>query len=302
MTHKKPSNLSISVRERLLNLSKQRQEDFNLVLVQYAIERFLYRLSQSPYANQFVLKGATLFAIWNGEMHRPTRDLDLLRFGNRETLQTIVASICDVPVQDDGLLFDANTIRVTEIREAQEYGGQRVAFTGYLGSAVISMKIDVGFGDVMTPGSVLSSYPTLLPFPEPRLRTYPKETVIAEKLHAMVTLGMANSRMKDYYDLWTLSRRFQFEGQMLKQAIQATFDQRQTEVSSVEPTGLTIGFAEDPQKIRQWQAFLNRSKLDVNHLGLDDIINRLRTFLLPIWKSTIDNQPFHLFWDEEQWI
>lgn len=303
MSQGKQSPLSISVKDRLLNISKKRRDDFNFTLVQYAIERFLYRLSQSPHADQFILKGATLFAVWSGELHRPTRDLDFLGFGpsDNDSLRQLFSSICETSVPDDGLIFDARTIQVGDIREDQEYGGKRISFRGHLGTAAIPMKIDVGFGDVITPETNMSSYPALLPFPQPQLRTYPKETVVAEKLHAMAILGMANSRMKDFFDLWTISRLFQFEGQVLRQAIQATFDQRQTEITLVEPTGLTIGFAEDPQKIRQWQAFVNRSKLEVNNMGLSEIIIQLRVFLLPVWKSTLENKSFYFVWKDGQW-
>lgn len=265
MSKQMSTHLSDSVRERLLNLSRKRQDDFNLLLVRYAIERFLYRLSQSPFAHQFVLKGATLFTVWSGELHRPTRDLDLLGFGDSssEVLQSLFSTICKLPVEDDGLVFDSSTIKVAEIRETQEYGGKRVTLSVYLGSAVIPLKVDVGFGDVITPGSVLSIYPTLLPNPEPHLRTYPKESVVAEKLQAMVVLGLANSRMKDFYDLWILSRHFSFQGPSLKQAIEATFTRRQTELSQSVPTALTAVFAKDSEKIKQWRAFLDRNALDV---------------------------------------
>ncbi len=203
MSQGKQSPLSISVKDRLLNISKKRGDDFNFTLVQYAIERFLYRLSQSPHADQFILKGATLFAVWSGELHRPTRDLDFLGYGpsDNDSLRQLFASICATSVPDDGLIFDARTIQVADIREDQEYGGKRISFRGYLGTAAIPMKIDVGFGDVITPQTDVSSYPALLPFPQPQLRTYSKETVVAEKLHAMAILGMANSRMKDFLDL-----------------------------------------------------------------------------------------------------
>jgi hypothetical protein len=210
MSKKKTTNLAVSVRQRLLNLSRERQETFNLVLGQYAIERFLFRLSQAPFADQFVLKGATLFAVWSGKLHRPTRDVDLLGFGDSSNarLKALFSTLCELPVEPDGLVFDAGSIHVEEIRELQEYGGKRIILSVRLDTAVIPLRIDVGFGDIVTPGAAWLTYPTLLPFPEPYLRTYPKESVVAEKFQAMVMLGMSNSRMKDFYDLRILSRQF----------------------------------------------------------------------------------------------
>ena len=156
MTKRKTTHLAVSVRERLLNLSRHRQEDFNLLLVRYAIERFLFRISKSPFAQQFILKGATLFAVWSGKPHRPTQDVDLLGYGDSssEGLRTLFATVCELPVEADGLVFDASNIRIEEIREAQEYGGKRVILSAYLDTAVISLQIDIGFGDVVTPGAV----------------------------------------------------------------------------------------------------------------------------------------------------
>lgn len=298
MTKRKTSHLAVSVRERLLNLSRNRQEDFNLLLVRYASERFLYRLSQSPFAQQFVLKGATLFAVWSGKLHRPTQDIDLLGYGDSssEALRSLFATVCELPVQADGLVFDTSKIRIEEIREAQEYGGRRITLSAYLDTAVISVQIDIGFGDVMTPGAVWLTYPILLPFPEPHLRTYPKESVVAEKLQAMVMLGMANSRLKDFYDLWTLSYQFSFNGELLIEAIQATFAQRQTEIALPRPTALTAEFAEHAEKARQWQAFVSRNKLDVADMSLARLIAELSEFLVPPWQAIATGEPFRATW------
>jgi hypothetical protein len=180
MSKKKTPNLAAPVRQRLLNLSRQRHETFDLVLGQYAIERFLFRLSQSPFADQFVLKGATLFAVWSGKLHRPTRDVDLLGFGDssNERLKALFSILCELPVEPDGLIFDAGSIRVEEIRELQEYGGKRITLSVRLDTTVIPLRVDIGFGDVVTPGTAWLTYPTLLPFPEPYLRTYPKDETL----------------------------------------------------------------------------------------------------------------------------
>ncbi len=237
MTKSTVTNRPASVRQRLLNLSHQRQEDFNLVLSLYAIERLLYRLSQSSYAGQFVLKGAVLFSVWTGKLHRPTRDLDLLGFGDTsdERLSEIFQAICRHDVPPDGMAFDAESISITRILEGQEYGGQRLQLSASLDTARIPLQIDIGFGDAITPGARLTRYPTLLDFPAPELRSYPKETVVAEKLHAIVVHGVVNSRMKDYYDLRLLSRLFDFEGSLLTKAIQATFERRNTPVPVSTP-------------------------------------------------------------------
>lgn len=237
MTRQHPVNLPASVHQRLLTLSQQRGEEFNRLLTLYAIERLLYRLTQSSYADRFVLKGALLFLVWAIPGPRPTRDLDLLGFGDNSatTLIHIFQTICTLPVSADGLAFDAQSIRVLEIREDQEYQGQRVELVAHLGRARIPLQIDIGFGDLVSPPPREADYPALLEFPSPRLRIYSMESVIAEKLHAMVILNLTNSRMKDFYDLWTLSRLFSFTSQTLAQAIQSTFARRQTPIPITTP-------------------------------------------------------------------
>jgi hypothetical protein len=298
MSNKKTTNLAASVRQRLLNLSRERQETFNRVLAQYAIERFLFRLSQSPFANQFVLKGATLFAVWSGKLHRPTQDVDLLGYGDNsnERLRELFSKLCELPVEADGLTFDADSIRVEEIRELQEYGGKRLTLSVRLDTAVIPLQIDIGFGDVVTPGAAWLTYPTLLPFPKPHLRTYPKESVVSEKFQAMVILGITNSRMKDFYDIWVLSRQFPFEGIILTQAIQATFAQRETVIAETTPTALTSEFGVNPIKMNQWQAFLNRNQLDLEDVSLSQVLTILQDFLLPPWQAIAEEQIFKATW------
>lgn len=203
MSVDQPRNLAASVRQRLLNIAKRNGEAFDLVLTRYALERLLYRLGNSRYHNQFLLKGAMLFAVWGGAPHRPTRDLDLLGFGPNDLpqVQAVFQNICQVPVEPDGLKFLPDTVRVSEIREDQEYQGVRLPFDAKLENAIIPIQVDIGYGDAVTPAPQEISYPTLLEFPAPQLRAYPIYTVVAEKFQALVLLGIANSRMKDFYDI-----------------------------------------------------------------------------------------------------
>jgi predicted nucleotidyltransferase component of viral defense system len=214
MSVDQPRNLSASVRQRLLNIARRDGEAFDLVLTRYALERLLYRLGQSKFHDQFLLKGAMLFALWGGEVHRPTRDVDLLGFGTSELAQVenIFREICQVSVEADGLGFYPDNMRVLEIREDQEYQGVRVSFEVRLENAVIPIQIDIGYGDAVTPAPENITYPTMLDFAAPKLRAYPLYTVVAEKFQAMVWLGIANSRMKDFYDIWVIMQKFSFEG------------------------------------------------------------------------------------------
>jgi predicted nucleotidyltransferase component of viral defense system len=223
-------NLAASVRQRLFNLAKQRGDDFQILLTRYAVERLLYRLSQSPHSSQFLLKGATLFTLWGGGPYRSTRDLDLLGSGDRsvQRLEGVFRDICAVQVEPDGLRFAAETVEGDEIREDLEYGGVRVILIANLERARIQIQVDIGFGDVVTPPPEDVEFPTILDFPAPHLRAYRRETVVAEKFQAMVMLGVANSRMRDFYDVWLLSRRFEFNGMPLSQAIKGTFARRRT--------------------------------------------------------------------------
>lgn len=200
---KKPTNVGASVRARLLRLARERGEDFQLVLTRYASERLLYRLTSSRHASRFVLKGAALFTLWTGRAHRATRDLDLLGFGDSTEphVRAVFADVLAGDVCDDGVRFDEDSLEVGPIREEQEYGGVRVVVIARIASAKVRLQVDVGFGDAVTPEAAMVEFPTLLDFPAPRLRAYPRETVVAEKVEAMVQLGLANSRMKDFYDL-----------------------------------------------------------------------------------------------------
>ena len=284
MSRSHPENLAASVRQKLLNLSVSRGEDPNLVLTRYAMERLLYRLSYSEFAGQFILKGAMLFACWTNTQHRPTRDLDLLGFGeaSNERLRDVFEKLCDARVESDGLVFEASSIRVAEIREGREYQGRRVKLVTLLGAARIPVQVDVGFGDIVTPEAREIDYPTLLDLPAPRIRAYPPETVVAEKLEALVSLGMQNSRMKDFYDLWIIGRQFSFEAPTLVRAVRATFERRGTNLPRNAPIGLSEEFVTDEQKITQWNAFMARNQLTESRTDLSEVIGELRRFLLPV--------------------
>jgi len=252
----RPRNVGASVRQRLLNLAHGRGQPMELLLTRYALERLLYRLSLSPHRERFVLKGAMLLATWFDEPHRATRDVDLLGFGDpaHDALLGTFREVMAVEV-DDGVSFDLSGLKIEAIREEIEYGGSRLRTTAALAGARIPITVDIGFGDAVEPGIEDIELPVLLDMPSPHLRAYSPETVIAEKFHAMVALGRANSRMKDYYDVWMLTNAFELEPARLGRAIVATFARRSTAVPSAVPEGLSNAFAEDPGKRRQWEAF-----------------------------------------------
>ena len=304
MSNKNAENLDTSVHQRLLNISRERNEDFNLILTRYTVERFLYRLSKSKHADKFVLKGAMLMAIWIGEAHRPTRDLDLLGFGDSEAeaLKTVIAEICLVEVEKDGLEYEAGSVEIEEIRENQEYPGQRVKVNVKLGNAKIRIQIDVGFGDAVTPKAKSINYPVLLDYPAPRIRAYNKETQIAEKLQSMVSLGMANSRMKDFYDIFILSKTFSFDGNKLVKAINATFKRRDTQIPEDIPFALSDEFANSADKNNQWRAFINRNSLENFGVGFPQLIRALRVFLLePLRAADLGESYKHKWTDNKHW-
>ena len=273
-------NLSASILARLLMLAKQRGDDYSLLLNRFALERLLLRISTSPHANRFLLKGALLFALWYEAPHRPTRDADLLGFGPDEA--NLIATFRDIAAMDlgDGIVFDPESVNADAIREDNTYGGTRITLVARIGSARCALQIDVGFGDAVTPEPQTITYPTLLKdFEAPTLRVYPVYTVIAEKYHAMVMLGQANSRMKDFYDLAVIAQRTTLDGATLAAAIAATFARRQTTLPTERPLALTSQFSEDPGKLRQWQAFLNKNRITASSLA--DTVMLLDLLLWP---------------------
>jgi predicted nucleotidyltransferase component of viral defense system len=273
------NNVAASVRARLLNVAKAQGVDFNQVLVRFALERILYRLSQSEHADHFLLKGALLFTLWYDMPHRTTRDADLLGFGasDLESVTQTFRDIASVAV-DDGIVFDPASVAAEEIRKDAGYVGARIFISGELARARCKTQIDIGFGDAVTPGPVDATYPVLLAdLPAPRLRTYPVYTVVAEKLHAIALLGMTNSRLKDYLDLSVLLDREALDTDLLAQAIKATFERRGMAVPAGLPVGLTDEFAHDPSRQALWQAFIKKNELALE--PLPTIVDRLRVAL-----------------------
>ena len=300
MSKAKPSDIAASVRQRLLNLSRKKGEDFQLVLNLYGLERLLYRLGCSEHRVDFVLKGAMLFRAWGEQTYRLTRDLDLLDFGDAspERLEEIFAELCTMEVEPDGLAFDEESIRVTDIREDQAYQGQRVKLVAHLGTARVDLQIDIGFGDIVHPAALEMQFPTLLAFSAPKVKGYTPESVVAEKFQAMVALGMVNSRMKDFYDIWVIAKQFRFEESVLVSAIKETFDRRRTPIPVAIPKGLSDEFASDPEKTVQWNSFLMRTGLQRISAKLEQVVQELRVFLLPLLKTAAQDEPFHLQWKD----
>jgi predicted nucleotidyltransferase component of viral defense system len=278
---KRTRDIGASVRARLLKLAQDRGQPFDLVITRYALERLLYRLSESAHRHRFALKGAILITTWFADPHRPTRDLDLLGFGDsaEESILRVFREVCGMPM-DDGITFEVDNLRIERIREELEYGGLRLRTVANLSRARINVVIDVGFGDAVEPGLEEIEFPVLLESPAPRLRAYPRETVIAEKFQAMVHLGRANSRMKDFYDVWVLSKAYEFDEARLAKAIAATFERRRTAIPSGILDALTPEFARDASKRRQWDAFVR--ELAVRPDSLETVVSDLAAFLMPM--------------------
>lgn len=275
------SNLPASILARLLALAKQRGDNHSLLLNRFAMERLLARVSMSPHAGRFLLKGALLFTLWYDAPHRPTRDADLLGFGPDDEAN-LMATFREIAAMDlgDGIVFAPDSVRAHAIREDNTYGGTRINLLAHIGSARCALQIDVGFGDAVTPEPETVVYPTLLgDFQAPTLRVYPVYTVIAEKYQAMVMLGQANSRMKDFFDLAVIAQRTELDGATLASAIAATFARRQTEIPSDRPLALTQQFSQDAGKLSQWQAFLSKNHIQAASLG--DIVALLDDLLWP---------------------
>ena len=291
------SNIAASVRARLSNQAKEKKRPFQELLQYYGIERFLYRFSQSQHSNHFLLKGALMLRVWGAPGSRPTRDIDFLGYVDNEieTLEAVVREVCVVDVEEDGVRFDAATVAGERITEDADYEGVRIKFMGFLDRARIPMQIDVGFGDVVHPGSEEKDYPTILNLPAPRLRVYPRETVVAEKFEAMVYLGTLNSRMKDFFDIWLLARQFDFDGADLARAIEKTFENRSTEFEP-DPVALTAAFTTSENAQKQWTAFVRRSQLKDAPATLDEIREPIRQFLVPVATALAEGRDFTDRW------
>ncbi|MFH2202167.1 MAG: nucleotidyl transferase AbiEii/AbiGii toxin family protein [Elusimicrobiota bacterium] len=291
-------NVAASARQRLLNLARESSRPFDELLQYFAMERFLYRLSRSKYKDKVVLKGALMFVVWKAPRSRATRDIDLLGRTNNtvENLVTMVKEVCAIEVEADGMSFLEGSVKGKRIKEDADYEGVRVTFTGKLGQAKAAMQIDFGFGDTVSPKPREIDYPTFLDMPAPKLRGYPRETVIAEKFEAMTQLGLLNSRMKDFYDIWLLSEQFNFDGKILGEAIKKTFANRKTKLEA-HPVALTDEFTSDAGKIVQWRAFIRRTKIDTAPKELKEVVGALRRFLPPIATAVLKGKVDGMKWN-----
>ena len=298
MTRGGRRNVGASVRARLLNRSRQTGEDFQFLLERYAAERFLYRLGESPYRNRYILKGAMLLVHWVEAVYRPTRDLDFTGYGSSllNEVRSTVREICQTPVDDDGVVFNINNIAIETIRDQDMYDSLRARFNATLDNARIRMQIDIGFGNAVEPPPTDTLYKTLLDNPSPDIRVYPREAVVAEKLHAMVVLGERNSRNKDFYDLYALIQHFAFEGDQLVRALRATFERRRTTFSQALPVALTARFYADGERAGQWRTYLERNALAGAPADFGSLGDRLISFFREPWDAVARGAGFTGSW------
>lgn len=291
------NNLAASVRARLLNVARETGTPFQEILTRYGMERTLYRLQQSGYTDEFILKGAMLFLDWTNELHRPTRDIDVLKKGSSEVddLESTFETVINTEVEPDGLDYDTDSVRGTEIREDAVYRGIRIKLDAFLDSARISVQVDVGFGDAVVPVPTSIEIPALLEFPSPQLTGYTRYTAVAEKFEAMLKLGEINSRMKDYYDISTLCRHFAFDGPTLKMAMEATCTRRQTSIPDSCPTAITPRFADISGKQSQWTNFADKLRKSPSP-PFEDVLGQLQQFLWPPAAAINNNGDFTETW------
>jgi len=297
LSKRKPTNVAASVRARLTAHAKADGRPFQEVLQYFAMERFLARLSKSDYCDKFILKGGLMFAVWNSSYTRPTKDIDFLAYiaNDVDTAADVVREVCRIDDQTDGIIFDPETVAPVLIKEDADYEGVRVTFLGHLESARINMQIDMGFGDVVAPEPQMLTYPTILDHSAPRIRGYPAETVVAEKFQAMVQLGQLNSRIRDFYDIWTMSRQFEFNGVTLQRALENTFSHRDT-VMEPNPIAFQAAFTEDSAKQSQWSGFCRKSKIESAPKRLSEMISEIAAFLMPVAEAIVDQESFDRTW------
>jgi len=290
-------DVAASVHQRLLNESRKTGRSFNELLQYYAMERFLYRLSKSAYADKFILKGALMLMVWKAPLSRPTRDMDFLGRIDNDIggIADAVRDICSMEVEPDGIKFNPDTMEGERIAEHADYEGVRVHFHGYLGNARISMQVDVAFGDVVVPAAKTIEYPTIIEMPPPVLTGYSMESTIAEKFEAMVKLGTLNSRMKDFFDVWLLSRLFEFKGKTLASAISSTFETRNTDVSRYSSV-FSAEFMADKSKATQWEAFLRRTAIESAPSRLSAVVEEISVFLGPPAIAVANGTAFRKSW------
>ena len=297
-------NLAASVHARLAQRRTSTGEDYNVLLVRFTLERLLYRLSRSGHREQFILKGAMLFALWEPALHRVTRDLDLLGFGHPtpERLADIFKELCGLEVEADGVDFDPRSVVCEDIRAQDEYAGVRVKLRATVGKAVVPLQVDVGFGDALPVAPEEITFPVMLGMAAPKLRAYSRETVVAEKLEAIVKLGMLNSRFKDYFDLHYLAQKFPFAGDMLAKSIAGTFARRGTAFPAGLPAGLTPLFGSDPAKIRGWQAFWSKNGPKTAVPPFEAVIQLLVAFLEPPLDAAAKGKTLAATWKSNRWL
>jgi predicted nucleotidyltransferase component of viral defense system len=297
VTKRQYKNIGASIRQRLLTKARETGRPFNELLQYFAMERFLYRLSKSSYVDHFILKGALMLTVWEAPLTRSTMDIDFLgRIENSvETLVKVTRGICQQEVEPDGIVFDVTDIDAERIAEDADYEGIRIRFRGSLDTARFVIQLDVGFGDIIVPSPESMNYPTILDFPAPQLRGYSRESTIAEKFEAMVKLGILNSRMKDFFDIWLMSRQFDFDGTILAEAITKTFSTRGTKIPA-EALALTDAFTEDATKATQWRGFVRRNRLSEAPKDLGEVIVSIGAFLKPISESLAAGHVFKSIW------
>jgi len=298
MMANKVMNIPASVRARLLNRARNEQRPFNELLQYYAMERFLYRLSKSKHADSFVLKGGLMLQMWGGSLTRATKDIDLHRAAaaSVDDLERVIRDCINAPVEDDGLLFDAETVSGEQIRLDAQYDGVRIRFGGRLGNARINVQVDIGFADIITPGAQPISYPTLLDFSTPELLGYTPETTIAEKFEAMVSLDMANTRMKDFLDIWLLAKGRSVEGRVLARAVSATFSRRKTELPTEAPIALTPAFSGARDKSIQWTSYAKKARVRGEVPSLGEATALIHDFLMPVVEALGAEKAFEADW------
>ena len=297
MSPKQIKDVAASVHQLLLNQARETKRPFNELLQYYCMERFLYRLSKSSYVDKFVLKGALMLVAWKAPLSRPTMDIDFLGLlkNDLEGIGKVIQALCREKVTDDGIVFDPASIKTSRINEDADYQGVRAKIRGRLGNARLALQIDVGFGDTVVPKAAAVDYPTLLPFPAPQLRGYTRESAVAEKFEAMTKLGLLNSRLKDFFDIWLLARRFDFDGATLTKAVRRTFENRATKIDP-KPIALTDSFSSDAAKQTQWRSFLRRSRLEGAPAELNEVVDSNARFLLPVSEGLARGEDFKQTW------
>jgi hypothetical protein len=292
-----PKNIAASVRQRLLNKARESNRSFSELVQYFAMERFLYRLSKSPYAEKFILKGALMLAVWEAPLARSTKDIDMLGQidNSMEIIVDVIRNVCRQEVDPDGIIFDKNSVSGKRITEDAEYEGVRIKLRGGLDTVRIRIQVDIGFGDVVVPKARTIIYPAILDHPQPHLRGYSRESTVAEKFEAMVKLGILNSRMKDFFDIWFLSRHFDFAGKSFEKAIRTTFSIRSTAIPSAI-TAFTSDFSKDPKKDAQWKGFIRKNRLINIPKDFYKIITDVAMFLMPVVENITSKRPFKSSW------